>query len=112
MNDEQSSTASSSIRRRDVSPAAHAVFRALIDELLATGLIAAEPALGWQTGLGHLAVTLALGELSAADWIGRDVSGGVVALYPFSPQPTGITAALDGAEFHAMCAVDALGIAP
>ena len=48
----------------------------------------------------------------AGDWAGRDQAGVIVALYPFSTVPTPVRVRLDGAERYAMCAIDALGIAP
>ena len=48
----------------------------------------------------------------AGDWAGRDDAGAIVALYPFSLVPTPVRVWLDASERFAMCAIDALGVAP
>lgn len=99
-------------RTPTISPPAHQLYRALIDTLLATGTLPDDAALATATGLGDAQARAALDELVAADWAGRDEGDALVALYPFSIVPTATTGQLDGAERHAMCAIDALGIAP
>jgi hypothetical protein len=54
-----------------------------------------------------------LAELAAADYLSLDEGGRIRAAYPFSPTPTGHRVRIaDGPQVWAMCAVDALGIAP
>jgi len=96
----------------NVTPAARAVYRVLVGELLTSGAVADAQALAWQTGLGVDEIPDALAELSSADWIGRATGGQIVAIYPFSPAATAIIVQFDGLERYAMCAVDALGVAP
>ncbi len=91
---------------------AHAVSRALIDAFLATGALPDDEALARVTGLAAAEVRAALGALVAGDWAGRDEAGAIVALYPFSIVPTPVRVRLDESERYAMCAIDALGVAP
>lgn len=51
-----------------------------------------------------------LARLHAADLIVYDEALGRAAAYPFSSQPTGHRAEMDGRTLHALCAIDALGI--
>ncbi|MGY1435388.1 alkylmercury lyase family protein [Streptomyces reniochalinae] len=54
-----------------------------------------------------------LAELDAADFLSLDGEGRLRAAYPFSPVPTDHHVRIqDGPRVWAMCAVDALGIAP
>jgi hypothetical protein len=99
-------------RAKSVAPDALAVFRALIDRIVADGEVASIPALAAVTGLSEDAVTRAIDDLAAADWIVRDQAGQIIALYPFSPTPTDMLVEIDDATRHAMCAIDALGVAP
>lgn len=99
-------------RALTVSPSAHQVYRALVDALLATGALPDDATLARATGLPVAEVRAALAALVAGDWAGRDETGAIVALYPFSVTPTATTVQLAGVTRHAMCAIDALGIAP
>ena len=94
-----------------ITPAAHRVYRAVIDHFLPTGEAASVAALAAATGFDAGAVERLVDELVVADWAGRDTAGALVALYPFSVKPTGILLGLAGVERHAMCAIDALGAA-
>lgn len=100
------------LRSNDVSPVARAVYRVLVGELLTSGAVADPQALAWQSGLDIQEIADALAELSMADWIGRITGGQIIAIYPFSPTPTSTVVAFEGLERYAMCAVDALGVAP
>lgn len=91
---------------------AHAVSRALIDAFLATGTLPDDEALARVTGLAVAEVRAALGALVAGDWAGRDEAGAIVALYPFSIVPTPVRVRIGESERYAMCAIDALGVAP
>ncbi len=88
------------------------VYRALIDGVVEGGVIPEIDALAVATGLSAHRTTEILDELAAADWIGRSPDGAVVALYPFSPTPTGVVVELDGHRLQTMCALDALGVGP
>jgi hypothetical protein len=86
-------------RESTVSPAAHELYRMLIDAFVESGKVP-----------GNLDSTL-LEELAVEDWLALDEHGHVAVLYPFSLSPSGIDVSVDGADRHAMCAIDALGIA-
>jgi hypothetical protein len=57
-------------------------------------------------------VSAALAELVEREWAGRDAAGRLTALFPFATRPTGVRVRLGDAEREAMCAIDALGVAP
>ncbi|HZB86206.1 MAG TPA: alkylmercury lyase family protein [Gaiellaceae bacterium] len=50
--------------------------------------------------------------LAREDLVHADESDGIVVAYPFSGRPTPHRLLLDGREVFAMCAIDALGMAP
>lgn len=81
-----------------VSPAAHGLYRQLIDAFLDAGAV--------PDGLD----AARLAELASEDWLALDASGQVSVLYPFSLSPSGIEVSVGGVRRHAMCAIDALGI--
>jgi hypothetical protein len=91
---------------------AHAVYRALIAAMLAVGTLPDVAAQAEATGLASGEVRAGLDALVAGDWAGRDDAGAIVALYPFSIEPTPVQFRLDQSERYAMCAIDALGVAP
>lgn len=95
-----------------LTPEAHRLYRTLVDGLLATGGFPAAPELAARLGVLEARVGELLDELVTGDWAGRDAAGDLAALYPFSATPTGVRVRVGGAERHAMCAIDALGIAP
>lgn len=99
-------------RARSVSPEAHRVYRALIDHRLITGSLPPAGALATATGLDRVRADDALAELVATDWAGRDEDGTLASLYLFSPAPTDIRVRVGAVERFAMCAIDALGVAP
>ena len=87
-------------RASSLSQEAHHLYRALIDEVIATGRVTApEP-------------SPALDELRQNDWLVVDEQGEISVLYPFSLSPTSVAVQFDGHERFAMCATDALGLAP
>jgi hypothetical protein len=49
--------------------------------------------------------------LEAAEYLARDPHGRVTCLYPYSPTPTPHAVVVGGHRRHAMCAIDALGMA-
>ena len=63
------------------------------------------------SGLG-LELGPALGQLARADLAHADKHGSIIVAYPFSGRPTAHRVCFDGSEVFAMCALDALGIAP
>ena len=54
----------------------------------------------------------ALAELADRDFLCLDDAGRITAAYPFSALPTAHRVQIAGASAYAMCAIDALGIAP
>jgi hypothetical protein len=61
----------------------------------------------------ELEVEPALGRLQSADLVHHDsASGAILVAYPFSGRQTAHRVRIDGREVYAMCALDALGIAP
>jgi hypothetical protein len=99
-------------RALTISPPAHRVYRALVDALLATGGLSDDATLAQTTGLTVTEIHAALDALVTADWAGRDAAGAIVTLYPFSVTPTTTIVQLADVTRYAMCAIDALGIAP
>jgi hypothetical protein len=102
-------------RARAIGGEAHRVYRAIIDGILADGGVLPEAALADATGLSDKQVRDALDALVAGDWAGRDANGALTTIYPFSALPTAVRlriAGCEGAERYAMCAIDALGVAP
>jgi hypothetical protein len=69
-------------------------------------------------GLAYLAEEMgverdaALAALARDDLIHTDTAGRVKVAYPFSGKPTAHRVRLDGRDVYAMCAIDALGMAP
>jgi hypothetical protein len=51
-------------------------------------------------------------QLVAEGLVHFDADGSVAVAYPFSGRPTSHRVVIDGQSVHAMCAIDALGIAP
>lgn len=86
-------------RESRVSPAAHRLYRELIDGFLATSNVP-------DGGDRNL-----LRELAGEDWLALDDAGRVSVLYPFSLSSSGIDVTVNGVERQAMCAIDALGVA-
>lgn len=99
-------------RQIQLSPTAHRVERALLDQVLTAGTAATPAALVTTTGLAAATVAAALDELAAGDWLGRTADGTITALYPFSLLPTLEQVQIGPVVRYAMCAIDALGVAP
>lgn len=99
-------------RATRLTPAQQLVFRALIDELIATGRPLPASAAAQRIGLSEGETESLLRQLIDADWVVISPDGTQTAAYPFSVAPTGITVVWDTTERPAMCAVDALGVAP
>jgi hypothetical protein len=68
--------------------------------------------IGKETGLSVENLRVLVGELQARDLLGSDTSADVILYaYPFTGQETEHRVQLRGRKFHAVCAIDALGIA-
>ena len=89
--------------REAIGPAARATLRRVLERLVATGA---------PVETATLPDPGAIDELDARDLLlARD--GRVLLAYPLSGVPTPfVTRLADGRERHAVCAVDALGVAP
>lgn len=99
-------------RAPQLSPDAHRLYRALIDHVIAAGVAPFADVLVRTTSLDDVRVADALAELVERAWAGRDAAGRLTALFPFATRPTGVRVRLGDAERQAMCAIDALGVAP
>ncbi|MFF8605670.1 alkylmercury lyase family protein [Streptomyces sp. NPDC015346] len=90
-----------------------AVQQAVLRSFATRGREPSEAELAAVTAPFGVSVERVLAELSAADYLSVDDAGRVRAAYPFSPVPTAHRVRIaDGPQVWAMCAVDALGIAP
>lgn len=85
--------------------------RALLDGLLTTGAVPAAEALAVAAGIALVDLPTRLRELATADYAALDDTGRLTCLYPLSPSPTPHVVIIDGQRRHAMCAIDALGMA-
>ena len=99
-------------RAQELSRGAHGLYRLLVEQYLATGALPTAAALAAAPGLDPGRVDALLDELVAGDWAGRDQGGALTVLYPFSVARTGVRVWVRQVERHAMCAIDALGVAP
>jgi Alkylmercury lyase len=85
--------------------------RALLEGFLATGTVPTPAELAAATGTARAEVPSRLAALAAADYLALDPTGRVTCLYPFSPTPTPHLVVIGGLRRHAMCSIDALGVA-
>jgi hypothetical protein len=93
-----------------VSPSARAVHRTVLRAFAATGRAPTPDDLVAATGGDEVGALLR--ELHEHDVLRLDENGAIVAAYPFSGRTTAHRVDIhDGPTVHAMCAVDALGIA-
>jgi hypothetical protein len=100
-----------STRIRDLSPTARAVHKAILRGFATAGKAPDAATLADVISAGH-EVGVLLRELHDRDVVRLDERGGIRAAYPFSATPTAHVVAVDGGPtVHAMCAVDALGVA-
>ncbi len=99
-------------RATTLTPAQRLLFRALIDEMVATGQALAPDVAAQRVGLSTRETRSLLAQLVEGDWVAIDGDDALAAAYPFSVAPTGVTVVWDRTERSAMCAVDALGVAP
>lgn len=100
-------------RLAGTSPAAQALYRAVLPALAATGDPPQLSAAAEQAGLDARGAATALRELATADVVALDADGRVSGVFPLSAVPTRHQvrdADGDGPVLFAMCAVDALGI--
>ena len=87
------------------------VHRALLDAVIATGAVRGMVDLAASGGMSAVEVEASLEALVRADYLGRTPAGEITCLYPFSIAPTPHVVVIDGAHRHAMCSIDALGVA-
>lgn len=85
--------------------------RALLTRFLATGQVPALATLAEATGLSLDIVSRGLTTLADGDYLTLNQTGHPVCLYPFSTVPTPHVVVIEGKRRHAMCSIDALGIA-
>lgn len=91
------------------------VYRAIIDHIVSDGAPPPDDVLAQRARTTPARVAMIREALAKQDWLTLDDDGALATIYPFSLTPTGITVMIDGsvrAERHAMCAIDALGVAP
>src|SRR5262245_65281072 len=77
-------------RAAQLTPDAHRLYRALIDQVVASGEAPTTVALARETGFPEERVTEVLAEVIQCEWAGRDADGQLTALYPFATRPTGV----------------------
>lgn len=87
------------------------VYRAIIDHIVSDGAPPPDEVLATRARTKPARVAMVRNALAQQDWLTLDADGALATIYPFSLTPTGITVTLDGAERHAICAIDALGVA-
>lgn len=88
------------------------VYRAIIDHIVSDGAPPPDDVLAQRARTTPARVAMIREALAKQDWLTLDDDGALATIYPFSLTPTGITVTIDGVERHAMCAIDALGVAP
>lgn len=88
------------LRESRVSASSLELFRLMIDSVLQTGRVQ------------KVAARAQLIELAAHDWLAANADGTVNVVYPFALEPSDIAVTLQDVERYAVCAIDALGIAP
>jgi Alkylmercury lyase len=90
-----------------------AVQQAVLRSFAATGSPPSPALLAEAAAPFGVTATEVIGELAREDFLALDEAGRIRAAYPFSAVPTRHQVRIGGAvEVYAMCAVDALGIAP
>lgn len=87
------------------------VHRRILEHFAATGRPPSPADIDAYARTAGLSTAVALAALTDGDLIALDDAGRLVAAYPFSPTPTAHRVDLGGTTVHAMCAIDALGIA-
>ncbi|MGH2560843.1 MAG: organomercurial lyase [Thermomicrobiales bacterium] len=85
--------------------------RALIEAMLATGVLPGEEELAAALGAPAEQVRSGLRALAEADYVSFDAKGRLTCLYPFSVVPTPHVVVIDERRRYAMCSLDALGVA-
>lgn len=88
------------------------VYRALIDHIVSDGAPPPDETLARLARTAPARVAMIRDALARQDWLTLDDDGALVSIYPFSLVPTGITVSIDGVDRYAVCAIDALGVAP
>lgn len=95
----------------NLPPIERNIHRVLLDGLLAGGRVPTHEELAATDGIPVTDVPRHLAGLAAADYLALDDSGRVICLYPLSPSPTPHIVEIGECRRHAMCAIDALGMA-
>jgi mercuric reductase len=84
--------------------------RAILSAYAASGRPPGRAELAALPGIGDVAALL--GRLAGDDLAVLDADGEIAGAYPFTSEATPHRVAVDGVAVHAMCAVDALAMAP
>jgi hypothetical protein len=85
--------------------------RIILEMLLSTGELPSQDVLVRAAEIDASELGLRLDALAEADYLSIGDKGQIICLYPLSPTPTPHLVAFDGVFRHAMCAIDALGMA-
>jgi alkylmercury lyase len=95
-----------------LEPAQDRVWRTVLELFARSGRSPHLHEIGEETGLSAENLRTLVAELEAHDLLGRDPSANVILYaYPFTGQETEHRVQLHGRQLHAVCAIDALGIA-
>jgi hypothetical protein len=94
-----------------LSPVDRRVHRALLEGVLGSGAVPDDAALAATAGIDPADLPRHLAALVAADYLALDPAGRPTCLYPLSLVPTPHVVAFGGVRRHAMCSIDALGVA-
>ncbi len=92
-------------------PTERRLHRALLDAVIAKGVVPAADALAAAVAIDPDALPEHLGALARADYLAFDGAGRLTCLYPFSAVPTPHVVVIGGERRFAMCSLDALGVA-
>jgi alkylmercury lyase len=95
-----------------LEPVQDRVWRTVLELFAKSGRALHLHEIGKETGLSVENLRTLVSELQAHDLVGMDRSAGAIAYaYPFTGQETEHRVQLRGRKLHAVCAIDALGIA-
>jgi alkylmercury lyase len=95
-----------------LEPAQDRVWRTLLELFARLGRPPSLHEIGKEAGLSVENIRTLVSELQAHDLLGSDASADVILYaYPFTGKPTEHCVRLRGQRLHAVCAIDALGIA-
>jgi len=100
-----------SLRASRLAPGERAVYSAILRSFV-DGTVPDRATIASESTRHGLAVDDIVATLAREDLVHLDPSGQVEVAYPFSGRPTRHRVRFNGHEVFAMCAIDALGIAP